>query len=194
MISRFRLILVLICFCLLMTSCTNPFHPKLRNNGINTQINDSPEAVLLALELSYKQKNINLFQSCLAPDFRFELLSAEVNVIGIDWNDDGLKDSWWGFEQEVEYHTNLFLEGSTDGIYPPPDQINLRLQVPPQAQWESDTQVGHEEWVVIPCLFNLELTYTANGSNLTSNGVARFYLKPINNRWYIAIWRDESNI
>jgi hypothetical protein len=29
---------------------------------------------------------------------------------------------------------------------------------------------------------------------LTSNGVARFYLKPIDNRWYIAIWRDESNI
>jgi len=149
---------------------------------------------LQALEQAYKQKNIKLFESCLAPDFRFELLSSEVSIIGIDWNNDGLKDSWWGYEQEVEYHTNLFIDGSTDGSYPPPDQINLRLQIPSQDLWESDTQVGHESWVIIPCLFDLQLLYTANNSSLTSNGVARFYLKPIGNLWYIAVWRDESNI
>jgi hypothetical protein len=172
MISQLKIFLILLCFSLLMTSCNNPFHPKLRNNGHKPSNNDTPQAVLQALEQAYKQKNI----------------------IGIDWNNDGLKDSWWGYEQEVEYHTNLFLEGSTDGSYPPPDQINLRLQIPPQQQWESDPQVGHETWVVIPCLFDLQLIYSASSSTLTSNGVARFYLKPIDNRWYIAIWRDESNI
>jgi hypothetical protein len=185
------MLLVAACFLL---SCTNPFHPKLKYNGDEPVLNNTPEAVLLSLEQSYKQKNIKMFEECLAPDFRFELLSSEVNSIGIDWNNDGIKDSWWGYAQEVEYHTNLFLEGSTDGSYPPPDDINLNLQVPPQSQWDTDPQVGHEGWIVIPCLFDLQLTYTDSGSALTSNGVARFYMKQINNRWYIAIWRDESNI
>ena len=194
MISRLKLFPVILFVSLFLASCTNPFHPNMKKSDNKPVINKTPEAVLLSLEQAYKQKNIKLFQSCLAPDFRFELLSAEVNSIGIDWNDDGLKDSWWGYAQEVEYHTNLFLEGSTDGIYPPPDDINLHLQVPPQSQWETDTQVGHEAWVVIPCLFDLQLIYTESSSAMTSSGVARFYLKPVGNRWYIAIWRDESNI
>lgn len=178
----------------LLTSCTNPFHPKLRYSDEDTIINDSPVAVLQTLEQAYKLKNIKQFESCLAPDFRFELLSTEVNTIGIDWNNDGIKDSWWGYEQELEYHINLFQEGSSDGSYPPPDQILLNLQIPPQEQWETDPEVGHEEWVVIPCLFDLQLIYTSTSSSLSSNGVARFYLRPINNRWYIAVWRDESFI
>lgn len=179
---------------LIAGSCSNPFHPKLRYGDEDTMVNNSPIAVLLTLEQSYKLKNIKMFESCLAPDFRFELLSDEVSSIGIDWNNDGIKDSWWGYEQEVEYHTNLFIEGSSDGSYPPPDQIFLNLQIPPQDQWEKDPQVGHEEWVVIPCLFDLQLLYTSSNSSLSSNGVARFYLRPINNRWYIAVWRDESYI
>lgn len=194
MILQYKNLLIILLLCLLLVSCNNPFHPRLRRVGDNLPSNESPEALLQTLEQSYKLKNIKMFESCLAPDFRFELLSAEVNVIGIDWNNDGLKDDWWGYEQELEYHTNLFLEGSTDGTYPPPEQINLRLQIPPQSQWEPDNQVGHEEWIVIPCLFDLQLLYSAGSSTLTSNGVARFYLKPIGNRWYIAIWRDESNI
>lgn len=184
----------MLCFSLLLVSCNNPFHPNLRNNGSNPRMNNTPEALLFSLEQSYKQKNIELFKGCLAPDFRFELLSAEVSIIGIDWNNDGFKDDWWGYEQEVEYHTNLFIEGSTDGVYPPPDDINLRLQVPPQEKWESDPQVGHETWVVVPCVFDLQLIYSGSSSSLSSNGVARFYLKPIGTRWYVAVWRDESNI
>lgn len=179
---------------LFISGCNNPFHPKLRYD-INRQIvHNTPEAVLQSLEQAYKQKNIKLFESCLAPDYRFELLYSEVSSIGIDWNEDGIKDSWWGFDQELEYHTNLFLEGSSDGAYPPPEQINLRLQIPPQEQWEADPQVGHEDWVIIPALFDLSLIYASSNSTLSSNGVARFYLKPIGNRWYIAVWRDESNI
>lgn len=191
---RFKLILILILSALFLSSCTNPFHPRLSFNDDNILTNDSPMAVLLSLEQSYKQKNIRMFENCLAPDFRFELLSTEVSTIGIDWNNDGIKDSWWGYNQEVEYHTNLFIEGSSDGSFPPPDQIFLNFQIPTQDQWEADPQVGHEEWIIIPCLFDLQLVYTSSNSSLSSNGVARFYLKPINNRWYIAVWRDESFI
>jgi hypothetical protein len=193
MTIQFRNALLLVILAVLISSCTNPFHPKLSNNSNPADFNSTPEAVLQTLEQSYRQMNLELFTSCLAPDFRFELLSAEVNIIGIDWNQDGIRDSWWGYEQEVEYHRNLFEDGSTDGTFLPPDQIYLRLQIPPQDQWETDPQVGHEDWVVIPSLFDLQLTY-ANSSSLSSNGVARFFLRPINNRWYIAVWRDESNI
>lgn len=194
MISRFKLYTLSMLYALVLSSCLNPFHPNIRNNGPNAIQNSTPVEVLQTLEQAYKQKNIKLFESCLAPDFRFELLSSEVNSIGIDWNNDGIRDSWWGYEQEVEYHTNLFLEGSSDGLFPPPDQIDLRLQIPAQEYWETDPQLGHEDWWVIPCVFDLKLIYTTNGSTLFSSGVARFYLKPVNNRWYIAVWRDESNI
>jgi hypothetical protein len=193
MIILFRNILLAMLAAVFLTSCVNPFNPRLNHNSNPGEINTTPEAVLQTLEQSYRQRNLEMFESCLAPDFRFELLSAEVNIIGIDWNEDGIRDSWWGYDQEVEYHRNLFHDGSSDGAYPPPDLIYLRLQIPPQDQWEADPEVGHESWVVIPCLFDLQLTYT-NGSSLSSNGVARFFLKPINNRWYIAVWRDESNI
>jgi hypothetical protein len=189
---RFRILLF--CLLLLLCSCTNPFHPNLRTSETSNPANDSPAAVLKSLEQAYTQKNIKLFMDCLAPDYRFELLSAEVSSIGIDWNDDGIKDDWWGYEQEVEYHRNLFTEGSSDGSYPPPDQIDLNLQIPPEAQWEPDPQVGHEGWWIIPCPFILQLLYTSSNSSMSSSGVARFYLKQIGTRWFIAIWRDESYI
>jgi len=194
MIYQYRIITVLFIISLLLMSCKNPFHPALRNRDNDLIEQDTPLKLLQNLENAYKQKNLVLYRSCLAPDFRFELLSSEVNSIGIDWNHDGIKDSWWGFEQEVEFHRNLFYEGSSDGFYPPPDQINLRMQIPPEDKWEFDTEVGHEGWIIIPCLFDLQLLYTISGSAMASNGTARFYLKSFNNKWYIAIWRDESNI
>ncbi|HOV16639.1 MAG TPA: hypothetical protein PLF50_03995 [Candidatus Cloacimonadota bacterium] len=194
MTTRFKLLFLLAIAALLAGSCTNPFHPELSNNNEEIEAFQTPDALLHTLRDAYTQKNINLFSACLAPDFRFELLSAEVNTIGIDWNNDGIKDSWWGYEQEVEYHRNLFIEGSSDGSYPPPDQINLTLQVPPDTQWENDPEVGHETWKVIPCLFNLQLIYSTGTSSLSSNGVARFFVKPVGKRWFIAVWRDESNI
>ncbi|NLH92948.1 MAG: hypothetical protein GX466_01830 [Candidatus Cloacimonetes bacterium] len=66
--------------------------------------------------------------------------------------------------------------------------------MPPEANWEKDPELGHEDWVVIPTPFDLKLSFYASNSMLTASGVARFYLKPANNRWYIAIWRDESNL
>jgi hypothetical protein len=194
MIMQYRTLLLIALVAFLIGSCTNPFHPNLSNNNASNAAFETPQALLHSMRDAYTQKNIKLFSDCLAPDFRFELLSAEVNSIGIDWNNDNIKDSWWGYEQEVEYHRNLFKEGSSDGSYPPPDQINLSLQIPPEAQWEPDPEVGHENWRVIPCLFTLELLYTSSSSILSSNGVARFFLKPSGDRWYIAVWRDESNI
>ncbi|MDP3114692.1 MAG: hypothetical protein Q8M98_07925 [Candidatus Cloacimonadaceae bacterium] len=161
----------------------------------NDQIrNRTPVEVLQNLERSYRERNINTYKSLLAPDFRFELISSEINLIGIDVNNDGIRDSWWGFEEEVSFTNNLFNQGSSDGLYPSPDELSLRLQIPPEENWEIDPEIGHENWIVIPCRFDLSLLYRSSNSSFAASGVARFYLRPSGNRWYIAIWRDESNL
>jgi len=191
MISLNKLI-ILLTLALLIVSCSNPFHPEMKDDKPFS--NRTPIELLENLELAYKQKNLELYKSLLAPDFRFELISSEVSQIGIDVNGDGIKDAWWGYDQEVEFTSNLFLNGSSDGVFPPPDQIDLRFQIPPNETWDQDPQDGHEDWVIIACSFDLQLIYHQLNSTITANGTARFYLKPVGNRWYIAIWRDESNL
>lgn len=193
MTTSSKLLLLLAC-ALLLAGCWNPFRPPLQDESAAEIRNRTPLELLNNLERAYSERNIEIFKSLLAPDFRFELISTEVSQIGIDVNGDSILDSWWGYEQEVEYTRNLFTDGSSDGSHLPPDELQLRLTVPPEEIWEPDPELGHESWVVIPCGFSLILTYHSTNSALTANGVARFYLKPVANRWYIAIWRDESNL
>lgn len=195
MITRNRYpIFLLLLSSLLLQSCWNPFRPRMIDNSNDLIHNRTPLELLQNLERAYRERNINIYKSLLAPDFRFELISSEVNLIGIDVNEDGIRDSWWGFDEDVEFTDNLFNHGSTDGVYPSPDQITLRLMVPPEENWETDPELGHEDWIVIACNFDLTLTYLSSNSSLAAGGVARFYLRPSENRWYIAIWRDESNL
>jgi hypothetical protein len=199
---RFRLSLLLLPL-LILSACINPFNPQTRpGTHQDAYPNTSPELVLRNLELSYRQKDLELYKKCLlASEYRFELISSEADEInaGVDIDHDGITDSWWGYQKEVEYHTHLFRDGSTDLQYPSPEQIFLNLQIPAPEQWEMDTQVGHEGWVIVACLFDLQLSFAQGNSKISANGAARFFLKPVrDNRgvdhWYIAIWRDESNI
>jgi len=186
--------IILLCLTLLVSSCTNPFCPVLYDRSNADIQNRTPEELFQNLERAYMEKNINIYKSLLDANFRFELLASEVNLIGIDMNNDGMRDYWWGYDQEVEYTDRMFNKGSSDGTYPPPDDIKLRLQVPPSEIWQKDPEIGHEGWIIIPCNFVLILCYNESNSSITANGIARFYLKPVENGWKIAIWRDESNI
>jgi len=189
--------LTMILFTLFTLSCENPFNPKQESNVVNDGYlpNDIPENILKNLENAYNRKDIELYKLCLSGDFRFELISSEASEInsGVDLDDDGLADSWWGYQQEVDYHTNLFREGSTDGRFPPPDEVVLVITRPPVELWQDDDEVGHEGWKVVTCGFDLTLKFF-NFQNQHASGYATFYLKPQNDKWYIAIWRDESNI
>lgn len=188
------LFLILLTSLLLSSGCRNPFRPDLVYIDDDGLQNSSPKKVLESLQRAYQDKDIELYKKLLAPDFRFELLASEVSSIGIDVNEDGIPDSWWGYDQEINLTENLFYNGSSDGQYPPPDQIELRLQIPPENLWDIDPEVGHEDWIVIPCNFNLTLTYLSSSTSLTASGIARYYFYKLENRWYIAIWRDESNL
>ncbi|MGI6197782.1 MAG: hypothetical protein ACOYIS_01470 [Candidatus Cloacimonadaceae bacterium] len=185
-------IFALLILSLAFGSCRNPFCPKMVDESVQEIKNNTPIELLQNLERAYKERNIDIYKTLLSPHFRFELISSEVGLIGIDVNGDGINDSWWGYDEEVEFTNNLFKHGSSDGLYPPPDDLLLRLQIPPESDWEKDPEVGHEDWIVIGCLFDLSLVYHASNTSINASGVARFYLEPIGDRWYISIWRDES--
>lgn len=193
--TRIVFYLVAISMFFFLTGCRNPFNPETVNPQDKdlTRGNTSPRNVLRNLETAYNTQDIDLFVSCLSDSFRFELLSVEKDEIGIDMDGDGIKDSWWDYTQEVEYHRNLFGSGSSDGTVPAPDNIFLNLQIPNEEFWQQDNQSGREDWIIIPVYFNLTLTLYGN-SNITADGYARFHLKPEGNEWRIIIWRDESNI
>lgn len=178
---------------LLLVGCENPFNPSSENDNKPTDFepNTTVPQLLRNLEDAYRQKDLDLYKYCLADDFRFQLISAEVSEIGIDFNNDGLTDDYWGFQQEIEYHKNLFETGSSDGQYPPPDQIDLRFGGEPMI--DDDLEIGHEGWKIVSTYFTLNLTFYSS-TNISALGYARFYLKPVNEEWKIAIWRDESNI
>jgi hypothetical protein len=174
--------------------CENPFRPKLLDSSTSLVNSRSPEELLQNLEKSYREKNINVFRQLLHEDYRFELLSSEYSQIGIDMDGDGLRDSWWGYDQEIELTRNMFERGSSDGTLPVADEIELRLQIPPQEVWETDATEGRETWIVIPCYFDLILSYASSNSIYMANGTARFYLVQEAGNWQIIIWRDESNL
>ncbi|MCL2064569.1 MAG: hypothetical protein FWG98_09405 [Candidatus Cloacimonetes bacterium] len=172
---------------LMIVSCINPFNPGLEKGKENSDFvytPDTPDNVLRNLMQSYNQKSIEMFKDVLDVDFRFHVLSQHAPEIGQDW---------WGYEQEIEYHNNLFSRGSSDGRLMSPTNIFLNLEIPPQHLWQMDNQIGHENWIIIACPFYLHLSYIS-GSDMTASGFARFHLKPLNGRWYIAIWIDESYI
>lgn len=170
-----------------ISGCSNPFNPSLKeHNDYRDSIYspDSPENVLRNLMLAYNQKDIDLYKSCLDKEFRFHVVSQQAPEIGQDW---------WGYEQEIEFHNNLFSKGSSDGRHSAPNNIFLNLEIPPASLWQKDNQVGHENWIIISCPFYLQLSYSGR-TDIVANGFAKFHLKPSQGKWHIAIWVDESNI
>jgi len=132
--------------------------------------------------LAYNQKSLEIYKSTLDEDFRFYVASWNVPEVG---------QNWWGYEQEIEFHRNLFSHGSSDGSYPSPDKIFLNLEIPPVHMWQSDHQIGHENWVIIYAPFHLQLSY-ATRADKGAIGFARFHMRSVDGRWYIAKWVDES--
>ncbi len=191
--NTYSKICLLLGLIILLSACDNPFNPTSTNSHTSTEFepNDEPADLLRNLEDAYRQKNLDLYKYCLTEDFRFQLISSEVSDIGIDLDNDGFADDEWGFQEEIQYHENLFESGSSDGQYPPPDQIDLSFGGEPII--DDDTEEGHQGWKILSSYFNLNLRFN-DGSDISALGYVRFYLQPIDGEWKIAIWRDESNI
>ncbi|MBP7310461.1 MAG: hypothetical protein KA984_04160, partial [Candidatus Cloacimonetes bacterium] len=102
-------LLFLLLLSLLIGSCKNPFFPELSDASDPVVSNRTPRELLNNLQIAYSEKNINLFRDLLdKKKYRFELIASEVGQIGMDVNGDGLRDAWWGYEQEVELTNRMF--------------------------------------------------------------------------------------
>jgi hypothetical protein len=192
-----KLAVLIILLTLLLSGCSeNPFNPETMDVDIATTNYDfsTKSSVIENLVRSYEQLNVELFKQCLADSFRFELIAQDADEIGIDMDGDGIKDSWWGYQQEVRYHENLFENGSSDNTFPPPDQITLEIPVD-QIEWKTDSEYEEEGYVYKDVRFSLLLQYSG-GQTFNSNGYVRFYLKNEGTDeepwWSIIIWRDSS--
>ncbi|PID27769.1 MAG: hypothetical protein CSB55_07580 [Candidatus Cloacimonadota bacterium] len=192
-IRKCKLFIIAVLFFL--ASCANPFNPDSAqtSNDVAQTVVSTPEATLLQLENAYNRQDIELYKECLSDSFHFILINSEYSEIGVDMNNDGIKDNWWGFEQEVNYHENLFTSGSSDGLIPTPVSVNLNLQIPPKSLWEQENETGENPVYIIPCNFDLVLTYS-DFQDINAYGYSRFWLILEDDMWKIYRWQDESNI
>ena len=181
---------------LFTVSCDNPFRPNMRKQTETpaAATADSPTQLLLNLEDAYNRRDIDLYKECLHPAFRFVLISSESNDVGVDMDADGVSDDWWDYDVEVRYHENLFGYGSGDGLIPPPVSIDLDLQIPPEDAWMLDNQDSELDQIVIPCYFDLRLTYTGNYQDITASGYSLFFVTQTDGVWTISRWQDQSSI
>ncbi len=185
--------LLVILILAITVSCTNPFNPEMKkpDNSFVQYDSSSPNTVLENLENAYNRKDLNLYLSCFSDSFKFVLIATEQNIIGVDADNDGISDSWWGLEQEKEYHRNLFGTGSTNGEFPSPDNISLNLKKPPSESWQKSNEKGMEDVIIIPCYFDLRLSFNSI-PDIVANGHSHYYLKKEGENWKIIRWIDDS--
>jgi hypothetical protein len=194
MTPRLRLIGAIVITIMFLSGCRNPFNPSTRESVNQVQAAaPTPETLLANLEEAYQSQDIDLFKRCLSPDFKFVLIASESAEIGSDMDKDGYRDNWWGYNEEVLYHENLFAHGSSDGRYAAPYHIKLDLYVPPRNTWRQSTEEGCEDALIITCAFDLVLSYTQT-TDLASSGKATFYVRQEGSDWKILRWIDESNL
>ena len=180
-------ITIVLLFLFVLCSCKNPFNPPIESSKPGNSLalpNTSPENVLRNLVTAYNYKSLEIYKATLDKDFLFYVVTQDAPEIGTNF---------WGYEQEIEFHRNLFSAGSSRGDYIPPNNIFLNLVIPQPENWSMNSQIGKEDWVIISCSFHLTLNYSIR-PDITANGFARYYLKPVGNEWFIALWQDESNI
>ncbi len=185
---------ILVLSILFTVGCQNPFNPDMRKQmeTVQPSIADSPEKVLTNLQLAYNTQDIDLYKQCLSESFTFVLVASESTELGLDMDGDGIRDDWWGYDEEVLYHENLFVYGSSDGRTPPPYNISLSLQVPPDSLWNYTQTEDDGYYLIVPCYFDLRLSFET--SEIIANGYARFFLTEEDEVWKIIRWQDESNI
>ncbi len=186
-------IVVIFVYILFLSACENPFNPSTIPTPEDQYDFSTPQQTLSNLESAYKNMNIDLYKRCLSDDFQFQLLANETEEIGVDFDNDGVYDDSWGYAEEVTFHENLFINGSSDGTMRPPTDIVLIIGIPPEESWPIDENPEHTGWRVLPCTFNLKLQIDSSYV-ISSWGNATFYMKPVDNEWKVAIWRDRSQI
>lgn len=167
---------------IIVSGCWNPFSPNTGNEPPPPQYHNPVDSAYKALEnlqYAYVSRDIGHYLNCFRDDFEFHLLEIDWQ----DYNGDDIIDTYWGLDQEEEFHINMF--NSTNVT-----SIDLVLEGNQQSQWTGDPTGQSYQ---LQRTFTLKV-YTVNGGYLAS-GSTLFICRPDTNtgEWYIWQWWDLSD-
>lgn len=155
---------------ILLISCENPFAPRLSQDGDNSSLlnsQESVEGVFANFKYAYTFKDTLVYGNLLESDFLFIFRNYEKGI-----------DDSWGREQELLTTYRLFNAAQSLDLV-----------------WnEIFVDVGDTILRDISRSFNLTIVF--NPADIVRlNGIANFRLRknPIDKKWRIVSWRDESN-
>ncbi len=143
----------------------------------------TPDNLLKALKVIYNDKVRSAterriaYENLLSPDFIFYFQP-------VDYDSCGCQD--WGRDEDIQSAANIFQQQDDGLIY------SLRLDL----QYGDPTDIDPPDpnkpgWkrIFVSNVF-LELLRDPNNGFVVNGGQAEFEMQPLNNRWYIARWRD----
>lgn len=178
----------------LLLVCDNPFSPKIiPPRQVAGLENTSFLNVLENLQTAYNSRNLLLFQSLLAADFKFvvnpEFVWEPTSAIrSEDIDNDGQLESYWDRDREIRLHSNMFEKAKT---------INLSFSIPDSSEWEPWNHPQTEEKIGIYVnIENAQLDITTADQKYyrLQRSTQKFGMKrnPNNeNLWVIGEWHDE---
>jgi hypothetical protein len=186
---------------MLLSSCFNPFHPRVAvNRGISQPppLPDSPVNALLLFEWCWEHRSITEYEQLFTDDFRFAFAST-------DSSGNAYLERGFAREDELESARHLFLGG--DASQPAASRIVLDFD--PNLVALPDNRPGklppwHQE---IDTRITLSIDFSSSGERV--NGSARFFLVrgdsaviprelqdrgfgPDPHRWYIERYEEED--
>lgn len=163
--------LCIVTYALCISSCTNPFAPKLdeRLNPNTTSLGDQRtiNGVFQNIQYAYTYRDTLIYGNLLHPDFQFRY-----------YNSDRATDVIFNRDEEIRTTYNLF-KGA--------DQIDL--------QWnEFVAQEGDSLQTDVTRAYNLKIGLQANEVfRIDGRATLRLVRNSPNDVWLIRSWRDDSS-
>ncbi len=179
--NHFRTLVICAIITAVITSgCWNPFSPKTSSSPPPPQYYspvDSAYKVLANLKYAYVSRDIGHYLACFRDDFEFHLLEVDY----YDYNGDGILDTYWGLDQEENFHIHMFNNVSS---------IELSLDGTSQSPWTGDSTGKAQQ---LDRTFNLKVYAEPQG--YMASGSALFICRQDSTgEWYIWQWWDQSDI
>ncbi len=176
---RVFFILLLTVFFLSITACLQ--EPTSIQQDISPP--DSAWKIIENLQFAYVTKNPDLFTNCLHEEFQFLLLPQDWD----DYNGDGIIDSLWGRDIEIQFTENMFNN-------PQAEIIELYFEGNSETVWYGDST---GVTLQLPRSFDLNIYYWTGEeqSGYRAAGEAVFLCKPDGTGEYkIWRWLDQSEV
>lgn len=152
----------------LLSSCVNPFSPKLDENlgAEGSLISDQKnvEGIFQNLQYAYTFKDTSIYGGLLAGDFNFSYRDYKLGV-----------DVSWGRDDEMQ---------ATYGLFENTQRLDL--------VWNNIVSVTQDSTNIVRS-FNLTITFNPTDIIFVDGRINLSLRKNSDNRWMITRWVDESN-